>query len=97
MGYAINIREAMPMITTLISNGHIVRPWSGSGVYTVDQSVAAYYHLAVSKGMLVTDVATGSPADKAGILPGDVITAINGQVQTDDAALIDLINSFKIG
>jgi serine protease Do len=42
-------------------------------------------------------VATGSPADKAGLRPGDVITIIDGKNQTDDAVMMDYINSLKVG
>jgi len=97
MGYAINISEALPIINTLISTGYVVRPWLGISVFTVDQTVAAFYRLGVSKGVLITDVATSSPADKAGLRAGDVITAIDGKEQTDDGALMDYINSLKVG
>ena len=97
MGYAISINEAMPILNTLISTGFIVRPYLGAGVYTVDQMIAAFYGLAVSQGVLITDIANGSPADKAGLKAGDVITAIDGKSQTDDAAMMDYINSLKVG
>ncbi len=97
MGYAININEATPIINTLITGGSIVRPYLGITVYTVDQSVAAFYGLGVNKGVLVADVASGSPADNAGLHAGDVIIAIDGKAQTDDAALLDYINSLQVG
>jgi serine protease Do len=97
MGYAINIGEALPIINTLIDTGRVLRPWLGISVYTVDQMVAAFFNLKVDSGVLITDVASGSPADNAGLRPGDVITAIDGQDQTDDAALMDYINSLQIG
>ena len=97
MGYAISIHEALPVLNTLISNGFIVRPYFGASVYTVDSTVAAYYGLGVNQGVLITNIASGSPADKAGLQPGDVITAIDGKDQTDDAALMDYINSQKVG
>ena len=76
MGYAISIKEAKPIIDQLIKNGYVIRPYLGAGLYTVDQFVIFRYRLAVNKGVLVTEVASGSPADKAGIKPGDVITAV---------------------
>lgn len=97
MGYAISINEALPVIETLINTGYVVRPWLGINVFAVVPMVAAFYHLGVDKGVLITDVTTGSPADKAGLRPGDVITAIDGKEQTDDGAFMQLINSLKIG
>jgi serine protease Do len=97
MGYAISINEAMPIINTLMTTGYVVRPYLGISVYTVDQSLAAFYNLGLDKGVLITDVASGSPADKAGLRPGDIITAVDGKEQVNDGALIDYINSLKIG
>ncbi len=97
MGYAISIDEALPVIDTLISTGYVVRPYLGISVYTVDQSVAAFYRLGTDKGVLITDIASSSPADTAGLRAGDVITAVNGKEQDDAGAMMDLINSFQVG
>ena len=97
MGYAIDINEALPILNTLISTGFIVRPYLGADVYTIDSTIAAFYGLAQSQGLLITNVAGGSPADKAGLQPGDIITEVDGKTQTDDAAMMDYINSLKVG
>jgi S1-C subfamily serine protease len=97
MGYAIDINEALPILNTLISAGFIVRPYLGADVYTIDPTIAAFYGLAQSQGLLITNVAGGSPADKAGLQPGDIITEVDGKTQTDDAAMMDYINSLKVG
>ena len=65
MGYAISIKEAKPIIDQLIKIGYVIRPYLGAGLYTVDQYAIARYKLAVKKGVLVTDVAPGSPADNS--------------------------------
>jgi serine protease Do len=97
MGYAISINQAMPIINELMKTGYIVRPWIGIGAYTVDSSLASMYNLAVDKGILVTEVASGSPAEKAGLEAGDVITIIEGEeiVSVDD--LLTIVNTYKAG
>jgi serine protease Do len=97
MGYAISIKEAKPIIDQLIKNGYVIRPYLGASLYTVDQFVAFRYGLAVNKGVLVTDVASGSPADEAGLKPGDVITAIDDKEISDEGVLTQTINSDQIG
>jgi serine protease Do len=81
----------------LITNGYVIRPYLGASLYTVDQFVAFRYGLAVDKGVLVTDVASGSPADTAGLKPGDIITAINDKEISEEGALTQTINASQIG
>jgi serine protease Do len=97
MGYAISTKEALPVITDLVKVGYAIRPWIGVSLYTVDQIVVLRYNLAVSQGALVTQVASGSPADKAGIQAGDVITAINGEDVTSVDDLNNIIHGYQIG
>jgi serine protease Do len=97
MGYAISVKEATPIIDQLIKNGYVTRPYLGVSLYTVDQFVAHRYGLGVDKGVLITQVASGSPADKAGIRQGDVITAIEDKETSDASGLIQAINSYQIG
>lgn len=97
MGYAISIEEAKPVIDQLIQNGYVIRPYLGVDLYTVDQFVILRFDLPINKGAFVTNVASGSPADKAGIAPGDVIIAINDKELSSAEELTALIHSFDIG
>ena len=97
MGYAISTKEALPIINDLVKTGYVIRPWIGVGLYTVDQTVVFRYRLAVSQGVIITQVATGSPSDKAGLKPGDVITAIDEKNVANVADLTQIIHGYKIG
>ena len=97
MGYAISINSAVPIIKELIQKGYVVRPSLGLTLYTVDQLVVFRYRLAVNKGAFVTQVDVGSPADKAGIKPGDVITSFNDKEITTGEELNQAIHSSQIG
>jgi len=97
MGYSISIEEAEPIITQLIDKGYVTRPYLGVATYTVDAFVSARYQLGIDKGVLVTQVGSGSPADSAGLKQGDVIISIDGQDITDSSGLIQTINSLEIG
>ena len=97
MGYAISSKAAMPIIEQLIQKGYVVRPWLGVGLYTVDQYVVFRYNLAVDKGVFVTEVALGSPADEAGIEAEDVIVSTNGEEVSTAQELIQAIHSSQIG
>jgi len=97
MGYAISINQAMPIINELMKTGYIVRPWIGIGVYTVDSWVASMYNLAVDKGVLITKVISGSPAEKAGFKAGDIITKVEEKEITSVDELLTLVNTYKVG
>jgi serine protease Do len=97
MGYAISTNEAMAVINELIKTGYIVRPWLGIRIYTVDSFAASMYNLAVDKGVLITEVANGSPAEKAGLEAGDVITMVEGKEITSVDDLLTLVNTYKVG
>jgi len=96
-GYAISTKEALPIISELVKVGYAVRPWLGVSLYSVDQLVVLRYSLAVNQGALVTQVATGSPADKAGLKAGDVITSVDSKDIASVDDLNNIIHSYKIG
>ncbi|MBA7680432.1 putative serine protease HtrA [subsurface metagenome] len=92
VGYAISTNEAMPIVDGLITTGYVVRPWLG---VTVDN--AGRYNLAVDKGALIVNMASGSPADEAGLGAGDVITKFEDQEITEVNGLIRAIHSSQVG
>ena len=97
MGYAISTQEALPIINDLVRVGYAIRPWMGVSLYTVDQLVVLRYKLPVSQGVLVTQVAKGSPADKAGIQIGDVITALDDKAVQNVDDVNTLLHEDQIG
>ena len=97
LGYAISSNTARPIIEELIQKGYVVRPWLGVVLRTVEQWLVIRYELAVDNGAFVTEVAPNSPADKAGIVPGDVIVSLNGTETATAEDLIQAIHSSEIG
>ncbi len=97
MGYAISINTALPTIEDLITMGYVIRPWLGVTLYTVDEGVATRFGLAVNQGTLLTEVASSSPADKAGLEPGDVIVSFDSKEITNTDDLIQAIRATQIG
>ncbi|MFC1937806.1 S1C family serine protease [Chloroflexota bacterium] len=96
MGYAISIDSAAPVIESLIQNGYVIRPWLGVVFADVDQWLAVRYKLAVENGVFVTQVAAGSPADKAGLTAQDVIVGFDGQEITSTNDLVRAIHKSEI-
>ncbi|MBA7471915.1 putative serine protease HhoB [subsurface metagenome] len=97
MGYVISMETAIPITQELITNGYVVRPWLGVVLYSVDQFAVARYDLAVESGVLITQVVQDSPAGRAGLKPGDVITRFAGKDITTAEDMIRTIHLSQIG
>ena len=74
----------------------MVRPWLGVAVTTVTSTIQQYYNLSVNKGAVITRVTSGSPANKAGLRAGDVITKINDEDISTASELTSAISSYQI-
>ncbi|MCR6546103.1 S1C family serine protease [Dehalobacterium formicoaceticum] len=95
MGFSIPINEAKPIITELIENKKIVRPYLGIQGNTVTEADSQRFGLA--QGVYVYQVVPGSGADQAGIESGEVITKIDNQKITTIEQLVGLISNKKAG
>ncbi|MDB5034584.1 MAG: Trypsin-like serine protease [Chlorobi bacterium] len=95
IGFAIPIDRARGIIEQLRKNGKIDRDfWTGMRYQQIDERAARYFKLGTTDGVVVVELAPDSPASRAGLEFGDVITAINGEmVKTEDGASTLLYDS----
>jgi len=91
IGFAIPINLAKPVLTQLAASGHVVRGYLGVTVQPVTADLAKSFKLGAPRGALVSSVADGSPALKAGLKPGDVIVAYDGHAITRSDELPRLV------
>ncbi|MBE7415759.1 MAG: PDZ domain-containing protein [Deltaproteobacteria bacterium] len=73
------------------------RPWLGVTIQGLDPERAAELGMPGTRGVVVSDVAEGSPAQVAGLMPGDVITEAGGQDVKSASDLITAIRSAGVG
>jgi serine protease Do len=86
IGFAIPTNMAKPIMEMLMKDGKVSRGYLGVGIATVNRAIAKELKLTAKSGVLVANVDDAGPAAKAGLVEGDVITALNGTpVKTDDA------------
>jgi serine protease Do len=97
IGFAISTDTAIPVVQSLITEGKVVRPWLGVEVTTVTSTIQQYYNLSVNAGALITSITNNSPANKAGLRAGDVITKMDDEDISTAAELISAIKSHQIG
>jgi Do/DeqQ family serine protease len=79
IGFAIPANMAKNVMTQLIEHGEVHRSQIGVTIQPVTSDIANSLGLSQVRGALVNSVQAGSPADKAGVRRGDVITGVNGQ------------------
>jgi serine protease Do len=79
IGFAVPANLARSIMDSIIKNGRVVRGFLGVGMQALDESLATKLKLKGTDGALVNEVEPKSPAAKAGMEPGDVITEINGK------------------
>jgi len=79
IGFAIPSDMIRTVSNQLAATGHVTRGYVGVGTQVVSGAMAKALHLPETAGALLASVESGSPAAKAGLEPGDVIEAVNGQ------------------
>lgn len=97
LSFAIPIDIALQVKDQLVSDGKVTRGYIGVFIQQVTQDLAESFGLKTPEGALVTKVEAGSPAEKAGIKAGDVITALNGKKVTTSVSLPMLVSSIRPG
>src|SRR5207302_1325704 len=97
IGFAIPVNMARSVMEQLIKFGSVKRGQLGVSIYSVTPDIAHSLGLSSAMGALVSQVVDGSPADKAGIRAGDVITTINGQNVKSNSELRNTIGLLRVG
>ena len=82
---------------SIIKRGRMTRPFLGVSMQVVTPVLAREFALPDTSGALITQVVKGSPADQAGIRPGDVVRAIDGQPIRDAHQFRAAIETAEVG
>jgi Do/DeqQ family serine protease len=90
IGFAIPINMAKQVVEQLIKKGSVTRGWLGVSIQPVTDEMAQSFGLNKARGALISDVMAGSPAEKAGIRQGDIITSFAGK-EIKDARQLQLV------
>jgi len=97
IGFAIPETLAKQVMQQIVKEGGVVRGWIGVSMRDMSPELAQAYGLPDVQGTLVVGVLRNGPADKAGILPGDILTAIDGKALTDSSAALSHIAQLQPG
>ena len=93
IAFAIPADTVRTVITQLREHGTVTRGWIGVQIQPVTKDIADSLGLKKAQGALVAEPQANSPATKAGIEPGDVITSVNGKTVKDPRELAKMIGA----
>ncbi|MDP3438254.1 MAG: PDZ domain-containing protein, partial [Azonexus sp.] len=95
IGFAIPVSSARSIMEQIIQNGTVTRGWIGVEAQEITPELAESFGLPDVEGALIAGVVRGSPADRAGVRPGDVLLAVDGKSVKDPQIMLDLIAALK--
>ena len=97
IGFAIPANEVQKVLNHIIDHGRVIRGWLGVEAIEITPTIANQLSLEFITGLLVTAVVKEGPTHIAGVLPGDIVTSINGVSVTDRHRSINQITEILPG
>jgi len=97
IGFAIPSNVVKSAMKSIIAKGRVIRGYLGVAIQAVTREIAEQFKLDSVRGAIVTDVTPGSPAEKAGIIRGDVIRKVNDYDVKDTGSLVNRIAEADVG
>ncbi|MBE0615572.1 MAG: Do family serine endopeptidase [Burkholderiales bacterium] len=97
IGFAIPVSIAKQVMEQLIATGAVTRGWVGVELQEITPELADSFKLGTTNGVLVAGVQRGSPAERAGIKPGDIVVTVDGKPVRDPEAMRNLIVALAPG
>ncbi len=97
IGFAIPINMARDIEEQLIKTGRVTRGYIGIYIQDLTPELAGSFNLKANEGVVITEVAPGSPAEKAGLKAGDIILELNGRKMLSSSTLRNDVAMVKPG
>lgn len=97
IGFAIPVSTAKTVMEAIIKDGHVVRGWIGVETQDITPELAQSFNLQRSSGAIIAGVVRNGPADKAGIVPGDILLTVDGKPVGDTTEMLNLIAQLPPG
>ncbi len=97
IGFATPAATARQVLEGIIRDGHVTRGWIGVEPSDLTPEMASTFHVPEGSGVLLTGVIQGGPAARAGMLPGDLITTVDGSRVDSVQSLLSTVSGLKPG
>jgi serine protease Do len=98
LGFAIPINKVKKIVDELKEKGKISRDFEvGLRIQDIDEGIARAYGLSVTKGVIITQVISGTPAAKGGFKAGDIILDVENFPINSEETLVGVFQEFRTG
>ncbi len=98
LGFAIPINKVKKIVDELKENGKIDRDFEiGLRIQSIDESIANYYNLPDTKGVIITQIFPRTSASKSGLKVGDIIQQVEDYKINNEQTLIGVFQEFRTG
>ncbi|MCL4492246.1 MAG: DegQ family serine endoprotease [Nitrospirae bacterium] len=97
IGFAVPSNMVRLVMDQLLKKGKVTRGWIGVTIQELTPELAAKFGLKASEGALISDISKGSPAQKAGIMRGDIIREFDGKKIGDVGMLRNMVAQSTVG
>jgi len=97
LGFAVPANTARLISEQIIQKGYFARPYLGVQIQQINPNIAQRYNLPVEWGAYVVQVGGGTPAERAGIQEGDIITRIGTKQLGEDTQFINALFAYQSG
>ena len=97
IGFAIPVSTARQVLEGIVKEGQVVRGWIGVEPTEITPDLAKTFSVQRNNGVIITGVLQTGPAFKAGVRPGDVLLAVEGQQVQTVAELLTRVSALKPG
>jgi serine protease Do len=97
IGFAVPINQAVAILPQLKERGRVARGFIGVGLTDVTPSLQRALNLPVTRGAMIQDVSPGSPAERAGLHPYDIIVQVEGREVINNEEVIRDISARQPG
>ncbi|NEX61282.1 Do family serine endopeptidase [Noviherbaspirillum galbum] len=91
IGFAIPVTTVKSVMESIIATGQVIRGWIGVEPQDITPELAESFGLGKKSGTIIAGVLKNGPADKAGIRPGDILVAVDGQPVADTTDMLNVI------
>src|SRR5262245_42022281 len=97
LGFAIPVNTAQAVAQQIIQKGYFARPYLGISFEPINPDIALRYNLPAQWGVYITRVSSSSPASKAGLQEGDIITKVGDVTLDETHSYVNTLFTFKPG